>query len=555
MKSYELTEIMRTKNKRYAEILHRLRNLRHLKDENGKITNKLQPIEPDDLKFLLDNCSASKSDPDYDPLALHVFYKNEQVREHNRIALDHLIEKGSTLVDITAKDSFVDSTFVTDSTKVSILQGLKNKPHTQTGQLHYHLRVGINCRVSLTTNINVEDGLVNGAMGTIKYCSKTTEKKTHIIWVKFDDKNIGSNQRRNNNGLYSKNNILQKSWTPITAICKQFQTGALGRRKHYLISRIQFPLEIAFARTITKMQGISMDCRYYIDFEDLRRHGRAINPSQHNEPNAYVVGLSRATDPANLKILNGFKETQIGRSIKADSEIDRLRTNQSSICEIFGIPYLSEMKGTKIVFYNLQGLCSDGKIEKMKSDSTLMATDIILGAETNLKHDSSPDQYTLPGFQTKPLIAKTNKIGRGLILYSKTAITENNVKHIMEDDVEFGRFETKIEGNDIIILFIYRSEKYSINLFKNKLQTLIIEHQDKKNVVIMGDMNTEECLLADDYQLIIQSPTTFKMKRKIDHAYVKLTNFIATGHVLYKSFLTSHHHPICINLLPNNQKD
>ena len=41
MKSYELTEIMRTKNKRYAEILHRLRNLRHLKDENGKITNKL----------------------------------------------------------------------------------------------------------------------------------------------------------------------------------------------------------------------------------------------------------------------------------------------------------------------------------------------------------------------------------------------------------------------------------------------------------------------------------------------------------------------------------
>ena len=56
-------------------------------------------------------------------------------------------------------------------------------------------------------------------------------------------------------------------------------------------------------RTLTKMQGMSLDFKHYIDFEDLRKHGRSEKPTQHNEPNAYVVGLSRATDPANLKIL------------------------------------------------------------------------------------------------------------------------------------------------------------------------------------------------------------------------------------------------------------
>ena len=76
--------------------------------------------------------------------------------------------------------------------------------------------------------------------------------KFHIIWVQFDDKNIGSSLRRTQNGLYMNNKDLEKSWTPITAIYKQFQTGAMGKKKHYLISRVQFPLEIAFARTLTK---------------------------------------------------------------------------------------------------------------------------------------------------------------------------------------------------------------------------------------------------------------------------------------------------------------
>jgi hypothetical protein len=540
---------MRTEHRQFAEILHRLRNLRHQTDKNGKITNKLEPMRPEDVEFLNDNCQAHMSDPDYDPLSLHIFYKNEQVNEQNRKALHHHEMNGYKLEDITAKDSFVDSTFVTESTRAKILLGLKHKWHIDTGQLHYSLQIGMNCRVSLTTNIDVQDGLVNGAMGTIKYFTKTGMGKFHIIWVEFDDKNIGLSLRRTSNGLYQNNKQLEKSWTPIVAIYKQFQTGAMGKKKHYLISRIQFPIEIAFAKTLTKMQGMSLDFKHYINFEDLRKHGKSDKHTQHNEPNAYVVGLSRATNPSNLKFLNGFKESQIGRNYKADNEVDRLRDDPSAKI-VFTVPDLLEMEGIKIVFYNLQGLQSSNKLEKLTRDTNLMATDILLGAETNLNNKSTPDQYTIPGFQSKLLIGNTQQIGRGLILYSKTPINDNNIQQIMRNDIEFGRYKTSIKGKDIVVIFIYRSERYNISLLRNDLMILVDELQVEKNVLIIGDMNTEECLIqSNKYQQIIQSTTTSGLHGKIiDQAYVKLTDFHATGFVLYKSFIKSHHHPICINL-------
>ena len=192
MKSYELTEIMRTENRKFAEVLHSLRNLRHVKDNNGKFTKTLEPMKPEDIEFLNKTCSASKLDSDYDPTALHIYYKNAQVNEQNQKTLEIFERNGTVLEDITANDNFVDNTFVSEGTKMNILRGLKIKRHTETQQLHYHLRIGINCRVSLTTNISIDDGLVNGAMGTVKYLTKTASGKIHIIWVEFDDKKIGS---------------------------------------------------------------------------------------------------------------------------------------------------------------------------------------------------------------------------------------------------------------------------------------------------------------------------------------------------------------------------
>jgi hypothetical protein len=548
MKAFELHQIMRTEHQQFVEVLHRLRNLRHLRNEKHQKIKKIETMKPEDVKFLNDNCKADISDPDYDPLALHIFYKNAQVNEQNKIALETLQKRGYTLEEITAKDSFVDSTFVNDGTKATILLGLKDKSPQITGQLRYKLFISKNCRVSLTTNISVKDGLVNGAMGTVKFFTKTSTGNIHIVWVEFDEKNNGSEVRKNNNGLYHNNKQLLHTWTPIMAIYKQFQTGARGRKKYYLVSRIQFPLEVAFARTLTKMQGMSLDIKHYIDFEDLRKHNTA-NPTQHNEPNAYVVGLSRATNPSNLRILKGFKESQIGRSMKADDEIDRLRYDPSTRI-VFQVPDLREMDGTKIVFYNMQGLRSENKAELLKKDTNLMETDYLLGAESNLTHESTPDQYNIPGFYSKPLTGNRNIIGRGLIFYSKQAIIQDNLQQNLHDDVEYGQYEAIIERNRLVMIFMYRSQKYNIQKFRHDLNVMVDHLKEEGNILIIGDMNSEENLIdSKEYHQLIKSPTTSGLHgRIIDQAYVKLTDFTATGHVLYKSFIKSYHHPICINL-------
>ena len=64
-------------------------------------------------------------------------------------------------------------------------------------------------------------------------------------------------------------------------------------------------------------------------------------------------------------------------------------------------------------------------------------------------------------------------------------------------------------------------------------------------------MNTDEIIItALGYEQQIQCPTTSGMHGKtIDQVYTRLKDFTATGHVLYKSFSKSYHHPICINLL------
>ena len=66
----------------------------------------------------------------------------------------------------------------------------------------------------------------------------------------------------------------------------------------------------------------------------------------------------------------------------------------------------------------------------------------------------------------------------------------------------------------------------------------------------MGDTNFSGDLLPNSpYTQIIQGQSTSGVKgNTIDHAYVKLENFNAAGHVLYKSFVQSYHHPVCINV-------
>ena len=507
-------------------------------------------MEKEDVDFLNKNCKATKDNKDYDPLCLHIFWKNKEVSEQNQIATDMLVANGTVIEEIVAKDSIIDDTFLNEGSKINILRSLMEKSHIESGQLHYKLNLGINFRVSLTTNVCVKDGLVNGSMGVIRLFTKTSSGSLHIIWIEFDDKSVGNEIRRYFKGLYQRLPDINTTWTPIMAVSKQFNSGLRGNKKFISIKRIQFPVETAFARTLTKVQGMSIDYKHYIDFLDLRNHGKSLSKSSHRTPNAHVVGLSRATDPSHLKILNGFDERLMARCRIADNEIDRLRNDPDAQLKL-KVPDLRKMQGTNIVYFNLQGLRSKERIDKISKHRNLMEANIILGSETNITSETPLDHYTIPGFFSQKFVGPSKKIGRGLILYTKQQISDDSIFSEMKDDAEYVCYREVINEKKIAIVFLYRSAQYPISKFKSDINEIVKEVSQDDNVLILGDMNTDEIIItAPGYEQQIQCPTTSGMHGKtIDQAYTRLKDFTATGHVLYKSFSKSYHHPICINLL------
>ena len=72
---------------------------------------------------------------------------------------------------------------------------MPTNPH-ETGNLKKVLTVKINARVIITTNIDVSDGLTNGARGTVTnvVIDQTTEKM-NVILVAFDSEHVGQETR------------------------------------------------------------------------------------------------------------------------------------------------------------------------------------------------------------------------------------------------------------------------------------------------------------------------------------------------------------------------
>ena len=67
------------------------------------------------------------------------------------------------------------------------------------------LTVVVGMIVVMTANVDVEDGLTNGASGAVKYIDYRMEgtNRTSIIWILFDDPRIGRSAREKYRALYN----------------------------------------------------------------------------------------------------------------------------------------------------------------------------------------------------------------------------------------------------------------------------------------------------------------------------------------------------------------
>ena len=137
----------------------------------------------------MQNCElhVTENDPQYPCDAMHVYAWNKSCNEWN--------EKRLQMLDGIAYESIALDSKRDDCTQLATLH--LTKENNTIVNLRSILRVKKGARVMLTTNIDVSDGLTNGAMGIITYIIRDEHNNIRVILVQFDNCAVGEEARIN----------------------------------------------------------------------------------------------------------------------------------------------------------------------------------------------------------------------------------------------------------------------------------------------------------------------------------------------------------------------
>lgn len=169
--------------------------------------------------------------------AIRIYPTRALVDAHNTAVIEQYRAQGVRIFRIRAQDVLVDATRNNENVNMdNIVSGDINK----TGGLQKELEIFNGARVMLRSNINIEQGLVNGAMGTI----------TEIVWPLFRRDQMYDTDIPSVRIDFGRDGIHLIKPTSI-------QFPAL--RNYGTIERTQLPLILCWACTVHKMQGCTVD--------------------------------------------------------------------------------------------------------------------------------------------------------------------------------------------------------------------------------------------------------------------------------------------------------
>jgi len=225
---HELTQIMRQRgDSAFSELLCRVRT---------------DSCTSDDIRVLKSREMAADAE-DYPTHALHVYRLNADVDTRNSHMLNSLAPESAQFT-IKAIDS------VAGQTSHFSLLNVSDK-RSETGGLHGTLKLAIGARVMLTTNVDVSDGLVNGARGEVVHVVTNNSSQVTSLLVRFDNNRVG----------YKAIQTSQyRSRFPHAVPLSKYEVVFFAKGKRGSeIKRLQFPLTLAWATTIHKVQGLTLD--------------------------------------------------------------------------------------------------------------------------------------------------------------------------------------------------------------------------------------------------------------------------------------------------------
>ena len=463
---YELTEIMRQKDdKEYAELLNRLREHDPSPKGNQKLTsNDFKKIESRILK------EKNPKHPSYPYDKPHTYATNLEVDTYN----SHVYDRSETeKIEVKAVDVVVGD--LSNSLKQKVMDIFRNSEkydiRNNTGQLETSLQLSIGLDYDISTNESQDDGLVNGATGILRKIEYDHKKRPGLLWVEFYDKEVGQIKRSK---YKRQNNLINNSWTPINPLSRTFKCHTA------YISRIQFPLCLAAARTIDKTQGKTLK-------ELVVKMGDRVKAHSH------YTALSRVTSLQNLYIID-FKKDKMKLDQKVVAEMARLRTQaQVNLCYT-PVAQMSSIK-TRIIFQNIQSL--HYHFPDIKCDQNFKPANIICLAETKLTSNDASSDYAIPGFQeilrNDQIIRTKSRPPHGLAIYVDEFTEKQHIHNYSTNDFEFILIRLfPCNRRPIVQLgLVYKRPNCRKKQLLDGLKKLKNMTRSFEQLIVVGDFNTE----------------------------------------------------------------
>ncbi|GFV98902.1 ATP-dependent DNA helicase [Trichonephila clavipes] len=125
-------------------------------------------------------CTVHEADT-HCPHAIRLFNTNHAVNVYNKKILDGAIEKYNS----TATDVYIGCT--STEQQAFVRQKLHKMSIIDTGGLPYETVFVKDIYYMITTNIDVSDGLANGAVGKLVHIERDDSGQVNFVWLEFSD--------------------------------------------------------------------------------------------------------------------------------------------------------------------------------------------------------------------------------------------------------------------------------------------------------------------------------------------------------------------------------
>lgn len=481
LKFHELTQVMRQSDTQFSSILTKI--------GSGELLNETEIS-------LIESRFFSKSDANtLCPNGIRLFLTNNAMTQYN----NSILQNSENKVISIAQDA------ITGSQNAEQLAFLRQKLHKlstiETGGLPYEIVFVFHKPYIITTNIDVTDGLANGAVGDLVHLEYDNENKLIRVWLEFPTSPKVGLELRKKSAAHATNRNISLLAVPINL---RTSCTSLNNNRTIFAKRKHFPLIAACAMTIHKSQGGTFNEVVY-EYE-----------KQHCQQLVYVA-FSRVTSLGGIYIVNPQDNKKFYHGRKRESsmiplqqELQRLSLNRLETINHTLIDFISESPCISFYSLNCQGLQSH--VQDL-TDQICSKCHFLVLSETNMKNSSHID---IPNFKCVIKFKRENVRSGGVAIYSNEStstntiipyinihsqtISSSNESSSQVGDICFAQSSSS-GGQEFIILATYISPNTNINTVIEFLQFHLLPFTNAGAQLLNKNYNVVPLILSGDFNI------------------------------------------------------